>query len=117
MNPDLAVASLAALAQSSRLAIFRLLVTVGPEGLAVGAIADALQIAPATLSFHLKNLTQAGLLLPRQEGRFIYYGANFAAMDDLIAFLTDNCCNGEACLPKTAASATGNEKRIGKQCK
>ncbi|HTH41465.1 MAG TPA: metalloregulator ArsR/SmtB family transcription factor [Rhodocyclaceae bacterium] len=115
MNPDLAVASLSALAQSSRLAIFRLLVTAGPEGLAVGAIADALQIAPATLSFHLKTLTQAGLLLSRQEGRFIFYGANFAAMDDLIAFLTDNCCNGEACLPKTAAGSQGNGRRV-KSC-
>lgn len=117
MNSDLAVASLSALAQSSRLAIFRLLVAVGPEGLAVGAIADALQIAPATLSFHLKTLTQAGLLLSRQEGRFIFYGANFAAMDDLLAFLTDNCCNGEACLPKTAASSTGKGKgRNAGQC-
>ncbi len=104
MNPDLAVTALAALAQASRLDIFRLLVAAGPEGLAVGKIGEALEIAPATLSFHLKNLSQAGLLLSRQESRFIYYSANYAGMDDLIAFLTDNCCNGgAACLPKTAA--------------
>ncbi|RTL57028.1 MAG: transcriptional regulator [Rhodocyclaceae bacterium] len=105
MNADLAVSALAALAQSSRLAIFRLLVEAGPEGLAVGAIGEALEITPATLSFHLKNLTQAGLLLARQEGRFIYYSANYGAMDELIAFLTDNCCGGDAsqCLPKSLA--------------
>lgn len=116
MDANIAVAALAALAQSSRLAIFRLLVEAGPEGLAVGKIGERLDITPATLSFHLKNLVQAGLLLARQESRFIYYSANYTVMDDLIGFLTDNCCNGGSCLPKTAAigrkakSATESQK-------
>lgn len=107
-----AVTALAALAQASRLAIFRLLVEAGPEGLIVGQIAESLEIAPATLSFHLKTLTQAGLLASRQESRFVYYAANYPAMDDLIAFLTDNCCSGGgSCLPKTAEVATTAKRR------
>lgn len=109
MNPDLAVTALAALAQANRLAIFRLLVEAGPEGLVVGKIAERLGLAPATLSFHLKNLTQAGLLVSRQESRFIYYAANYGAMDDLIAFLTDNCCQGGGgCLPKSQSARKEN---------
>lgn len=107
-----AVTALAALAQASRLAIFRLLVEAGPEGLIVSQIAERLEIAPATLSFHLKTLTQAGLLSSRQESRFIYYAANYPTMDELIAFLTDNCCSGgTSCLPKTAAVATTAKRR------
>ena len=78
----------------------------------VSQIAERLEIAPATLSFHLKTLTQAGLLSSRQESRFIYYAANYPTMDELIAFLTDNCCSGGAsCLPKTAAVATTAKRR------
>lgn len=107
-----AVTALAALAQASRLAIFRLLVEAGPDGLVVGQIAERMEIAPTTLSFHLKTLTQAGLLASRQESRFIYYAANYPAMDELIAFLTDNCCSGGGtCLPKTAAVATTAKRR------
>lgn len=115
MNPIDAVTALAALAQASRLAIFRLLVEAGPAGLIVGQIAERLEIAPATLSFHLKTLLQAGLLSARQESRFIYYAANYPAMDELIAFLTDNCCSGDSsggtCLPKTAQVATTAKRR------
>ena len=92
-----AVTQLAALAQESRLAIFRLLVQEGPEGLAVGRIAEALGLANATLSFHLKTLSQAGLIEARQSGRFIHYSANYAAMNGLVGFLTENCCGGTSC--------------------
>jgi ArsR family transcriptional regulator, arsenate/arsenite/antimonite-responsive transcriptional repressor len=106
-----AVAALAALAQETRLALFRLLVATGPEGLAAGEIGAQLGIPANTLSFHLKTLSQAGLLVARQEGRFIFYAANYAVMDDLIAFLTQNCCNGVACLPQTEQVATTAKRR------
>ena len=93
------VQRLAALAQENRLTVFRLLVQAGPVGMAAGRIAEALSLAPATLSFHLKELTHAGLVQARQEGRFIFYFADFAAMNDLITILTENCCGGEPCLP------------------
>jgi ArsR family transcriptional regulator len=106
MKTQTAVTRLAALAQESRLAIFKLLVQKGPEGLCVGDVQTALQVAPATLSFHLKELVNAGLLNARQEGRFIYYSSDFKAMNDLLAYLTDNCCDGQpceaACSPVTA---------------
>ncbi|MDO8958635.1 MAG: metalloregulator ArsR/SmtB family transcription factor [Rhodocyclaceae bacterium] len=111
MTPATAVDALAALAQETRLKVFRLLVTAGPVGLAAGEVGAQLGIAANTLSFHLKTLSQAGLLVARQEGRFIYYAANYASMDDLIAFLTQNCCNGVACLPKTSAMATTAKRR------
>ncbi|TCS71734.1 ArsR family transcriptional regulator [Sulfuritortus calidifontis] len=93
------VQRLAALAQENRLAIFRLLVQAGEDGLAAGRIAETLNLAPATLSFHLKELAHAGLVQSRQEGRFIYYSADYAAMNALIATLTENCCGGTPCLP------------------
>ena len=106
-----AVQSLAALAQETRLAIFRLLVEAGPGGMNAGAIAEAVGVPAATLSFHVAQLTRAGLVAARQESRFIFYSANFAAMDDLIAFLTDNCCQGGECLPKTAGANTVEKRR------
>ena len=111
MKPDQAVDKLAALAQVTRLRIFRLLVQAGPDGMNAGAIAEALAIAPNTLSFHIAHLSRAGMVVPRQDGRFIFYSANFAAMDDLIAYLTDNCCQGGQCLPRTAAAATTARRR------
>jgi ArsR family transcriptional regulator, arsenate/arsenite/antimonite-responsive transcriptional repressor len=113
MKPSEAVTALSALAQETRLALFRLLVIAGPEGVAAGEIGTRLGIPANTLSFHLKTLTQAGLLVARQEGRFIYYAANYPAMDDLIAFLTDNCCNGASCLPQTEQVATTAKRRAG----
>ena len=92
-----AVGTLAALAQETRLAIFRLLVEQGPEGLAVGEIAGRLDLAGATLSFHLKELAYARLVLARQAGRFIYYSANYRTMSGLIDYLTRNCCKGATC--------------------
>jgi DNA-binding transcriptional ArsR family regulator len=112
MNTSDAVQALAALAQETRLSIFRLLVEAGEAGMNAGAIAEALDLAPATLSFHIAHLARSGLVASRQEGRFIYYSANFQAMDDLIAYLTDNCCQGGGqCLPKTAAATTSTRSR------
>lgn len=97
METKSAIPLLSALAQETRLSVFRLLVEQGPDGLPAGQIAERLDISPATLSFHLKELTNAGLTQSRQEGRFIFYAANYAAMDGLIGFLTKNCCAGVPC--------------------
>jgi len=99
MNARTAVAALGALAQESRLGIFRLLVEAGPAGLPVGEIGASLPVAPATLSFHLKELSHAGLVAARQEGRYIYYSASYEAMNRLLSYLTENCCarDGAGC--------------------
>ena len=95
------VKALAALAQETRLAIYRLLAEHGPAGLAAGRIAEKLDLPAATLSFHLKELANAGLIRARQESRFIYYSADFAAMNDLVAYLTENCCRASGrCEPE-----------------
>lgn len=99
MQTKQVLSALAALAQESRLAVFRLLVEVGPTGMAASKIAERLQIPPSSLSFHLKELTHADLISPRQEGRFVIYAAQFETMDALIGFLTDNCCGGIPCRP------------------
>lgn len=93
------LAALAAIAQESRLAIFRLLVQLGPDGMAASKIAEQLAIAPSSLSFHLKELVHAKLITARSEGRFIIYSANVAAMNGLIGYLTENCCGGIPCGP------------------
>jgi DNA-binding transcriptional ArsR family regulator len=91
------------LAQETRLAIYRLLVEYAPEGLPAGQIAERLGIAPASLSFHLKELWRAGLLVPRQDGRFVWYRADIDAMNGLIGYLTENCCrNSVLCDPRCA---------------
>jgi DNA-binding transcriptional ArsR family regulator len=95
-----ALKALGALSQDSRLAIFRLLVQAGPAGRAAGDIGEQLGIPPATLSFHLAQLAGAGLVRSRQDGRFIYYSADFGAMNALVGFLTENCCGGNACGPQ-----------------
>lgn len=97
MNASTTVLALSALAHDARLAVFKLLVQAGPEGLAAGIIATRLEMAPPALSFHLKELTHAGLLVQRPEGRKIHYSANFNSMNALIAYLTENCCQGAAC--------------------
>ena len=94
-----AVASLSALAQENRLDVFRLLVQAGPRGLPVGQVAGRLELAGPTLSFHLAQLRHAGLVVARRQGRSIIYAANFAAMNLLLDFLTQNCCAGGACAP------------------
>jgi len=98
-----AVEALAALAQNSRLQVYRLLVQAGPEGVAASELAERLGIPATTLSFHLKTLSHADLVLARQEGRFIYYSANYEQMNALLGFLTENCCGGRSCAPRVAA--------------
>ena len=90
-----ALAALAALAQETRLDIFRLLIEAGGDGLPAGAIGDRLGLPSATLSFHLAQLKQAGLIGFRREGRSLIYAAHFGAMNGLLAYLTENCCQGE----------------------
>lgn len=97
MNTNEVLAALAAIAQESRLAVFRLLVQAGPEGMAATRIAGHLAIAPSSLSFHLKELTHARLIAARSEGRFIIYSADVAVMNGLIGYLTENCCAGIPC--------------------
>ncbi|WP_413460488.1 ArsR/SmtB family transcription factor [Herbaspirillum huttiense] len=102
METKTVIAALAALAQESRLAIFRHLVQVGPEGSAASKIGEALDIAPSSLSFHMKELSHAGLVTSHQEGRFVIYAANYTAMNDVLGFLTENCCGGNVCSPVSA---------------
>jgi ArsR family transcriptional regulator, arsenate/arsenite/antimonite-responsive transcriptional repressor len=102
MESRVVVQAFGALAQETRLGIYRLLVTAGPEGMAAGAIAGELDLPPATLSFHLKELSQAGLARSRQQGRFVIYAANFDTMNGLVSFLTENCCSGAVCAAECA---------------
>jgi DNA-binding transcriptional ArsR family regulator len=111
METSDAVAALAALAQESRLAIFRLLVRAGPQGMAAGRISEATGIAPSSLSFHLKELAHARMVRSRQEGRFVIYQADFPTANALVAFLTENCCGGAAC--ELAAPPVNGKKRSG----
>ncbi len=106
-----AVDALAALAQSSRLQVYRLLVEAGPAGMPAGRIGDELQLPPATLSFHLSQLTRAGLARSRQEGRFVIYSADFGNMDRLVGYLTENCCGGKSCAPAQRAVALRPKRR------
>lgn len=98
-----AVQALSALAQESRLAIYRRLVEAGPAGMAAGKIGEALDLPPATLSFHLSGLARAGLVTSRQAGRFVIYSADFEVMNRLLAYLTEDCCGGRACVPASRA--------------
>ncbi len=102
MESKHAVEALGALAQASRLQVYRLLVQAGPEGLAASEIAERLGVPANTLSFHLKALSHAELVVSRQEGRFIYSSANYAKMNALLGFLTENCCGGRSCMPAPA---------------
>ena len=101
-----AIESLAALAQESRLAIFRMLVKRGPEGYTPTQLGEKLSVAPPTLSFHLKELQRAGLVDVRRDGRFLYYRPNFAHMNQVIGFLTENCCvlADRGCSPQCASA-------------
>jgi ArsR family transcriptional regulator, arsenate/arsenite/antimonite-responsive transcriptional repressor len=107
-----ALAVLAALAQDNRLDVFRLLVEAGHEGMPAGHIAASLKIAPNALTFHLDRLREAGLVTARRNGRSMIYAAQFEAMNALVSYLTDQCCQGrpELCRPATRASARNPEK-------
>lgn len=97
MESEEIVIALTALAQASRLSVFRLLVQAGDEGMSAGRIAETLGIPPSSLSFHLKELQHAGLVKPRQEGRFVIYSAHYQRMNAVLGYLTDNCCGGKGC--------------------
>ena len=99
------VRSLAALAQEVRLRVFRALVVAGPAGLTPGDLSAQLEVAANTLSFHLKELSHAGLITQERQGRHLIYRAAFDSMNALLAYLTENCCEGEACAPADAAAA------------
>src|SRR5512139_1746406 len=103
-----AVRSLAALAQAQRLRAFRALVVAGPQGVTAGALAEALDISPSALSFHLKELVHADLAYSEAQGRYQVYRANFAQMDTLLGYLTEHCCQGAAC----GVSPKGRKKAV-----
>ncbi|WP_083860322.1 metalloregulator ArsR/SmtB family transcription factor [Cupriavidus sp. BIS7] len=111
METKNAVVALAALASNSRLEVYRLLVQAGPTGLSAGHIAEVTGLPASTLSFHLKELVQAGLVKSRQESRYVIYTANYSAMSELIGFLTENCCQGEPCaaVPTNGCTSCGDE--------
>ncbi len=99
MESQWAVRALGALAQDSRLEVYRLLVQAGPDGMSASEIAERLGIPPNTLSFHLKTLSHGDLVRSRQDGRFVFYSTNYEQMTGLLSFLTENCCGGQGCLP------------------
>jgi len=115
MELTAAVTTLAALAQESRLGVFRLLVVAGPEGIPAGELASELSIPPATLSFHLKELTHAGLIESRRDGRSICYSLCVSRMRDLLAFLMEDCCKGRAELCGTTMHAACCDEPKGKK--
>src|SRR5437588_1727847 len=100
MNEKAAIAALGALAQETRLGLFRLLVATGPEGLPAGVIAERLGVLPSSLTFHLNQLHHAGLITQRRQSRQLIYSAAYGAMNELLAYLTENCCGrGQSCVP------------------
>ena len=122
METSDAVTALGALAQDNRLDVFRLLVQAGREGMAAGDIAERLKISPPTLSFHLAQLRQAGLLAMRRDGRSLIYAANYDGMNGLMEYLTDNCCNGDPsacrvpiCEPESATIVRRKPRRAARQ--
>jgi ArsR family transcriptional regulator, arsenate/arsenite/antimonite-responsive transcriptional repressor len=117
METKHAVEALGALAHEYRLGIYRLLVEQGPEGLSAGAIAEAVGLVPSSLTFHLQNLQRAGLIVQRRESRSLIYSVDFESMNDLVGYLTENCCKGTgdscatACKP-ASASKIGKRKKV-----
>lgn len=117
METKLAVGALGALAHEHRLGIYRLLVEKGPEGLSAGAIGEAVGLAPSSLTFHLQNLHRAGLIVQRRESRSLIYSVDFDAMNDLVGYLTENCCAGSsdsscatACKPASSSKTSKRRK-------
>lgn len=116
MNASQAVEALAALAHEHRLAIYRLLVQSGPEGLSAGAIAGRVGMLPSSLTFHIQSLQRAGLVTQTRVSRRLIYAADFAAMTGLLDYLTQNCCGGSrscapACMPVSAKGGAGNQRK------
>jgi DNA-binding transcriptional ArsR family regulator len=106
------VTALAALAQDNRLDVFRLLVQAGPDGMPAGAVAQALDLAPNTLTFHFDRLRDAGLVTVRRDGRSMIYSAQFETMTALLGFLTENCCGGAPCAPATECKPARKRAKI-----
>jgi ArsR family transcriptional regulator len=111
MESESVVRALSALAQEHRLALFRLLVQAGPDGLAAGAIAEALGVPASSLSFHLAQLTNAGLIAQRRDGRSLIYSADYGAMNALLGFLMENCCGGAVCAPAAPCDTKDKNER------
>ena len=111
MKAQSAVEALAALAQEHRLALFRLLVQAGDKGMPAGAIAAALGVPNSSLSFHLAQLRNAGLIVQERQHRSLIYRANYRAMDALVAYLMENCCGGAECRPDAACSPSTPERK------
>lgn len=112
MEAKHAIAALGALAQDTRLELFRLLVQTGPDGLPAGVVAERLGVPPSSLSFHLQHLVHAGLVTQRRESRRIIYAAEYGAMNELMAYLTENCCRGSAACDIPACSPLPNPVRV-----
>lgn len=110
MDSQDTINALSALAHEHRLAIYRLLVQAGPDGMAAGEIAASMGMPASSLSFHLAHLNRAGLIAQRRESRSLIYSADFARMNALVGFLTENCCGGRSCAPADAP-ATQRRKR------
>jgi ArsR family transcriptional regulator, arsenate/arsenite/antimonite-responsive transcriptional repressor len=111
MRPAAAIEALGALAQEHRLALFRLLVQAGDQGLAAGAIADALSVPNSSLSFHLAQLKNAGLILQERQHRSLIYRANYPAMNNLVGYLMENCCGGAECSTSACDAETAQERK------
>ena len=110
------IAALAALAQDNRLDVYRLLVRAGPQGMAAGAVAEALSLAPNTLSFHFDRLRHAGLVNVTREGRSLIYAARYETMNGLLSYLTENCCAGVAdCVTGERKPRTATRKKKAKE--
>ena len=113
MKKPEALAALAALAQDNRLDVYRLLVEAGPDGMPAGGVADALKLAPNTLTFHFDRLREAGLVTVRRDGRSMIYAARFDTMNALLGYLTENCCGGAAqCGPTVACKPERKRAKI-----
>lgn len=111
MDSQTTIRALGALAQEHRLAAFRLLVQAGPDGLAAGAIADALEVPASSMSFHLAQLAHAGLVSQQRRSRSVIYAADYAVMNGLMAYLTENCCGGASCASDSSCSPSQSAER------
>lgn len=111
MEAGSVIRALGALAQEHRLAVFRLLVQAGPDGMPAGALAESLGVPASSMSFHLAQLANAGLVSQRRQSRSIIYSADYAAMNGLMAYLTENCCGGAPCLPTSTCTPAISEAK------
>lgn len=111
MEAGLVIRSLGALAQEYRLAVFRLLVQAGPDGMPAGALAEAIGVPASSMSFHLAQLANAGLVTQRRQSRSIIYSADYTAMNRVMAYLLENCCGGAACAPAVSCTPPISEAK------